>query len=210
MCNPPQCEDIYVMAPDGTNPTRLTHGGAAPPNDPAAYNSGGADWSHSKKLIAFQSNRVDRIPQIHLMNLDGTEQQLLVSVPGGAAFPSFSQSGNELCFHGFSLAARHLRRERPRHRPDQPHGPLPSARTARAAAPTDRRQHPLRLVTQRECDRIHQWRCCWPGHLRDRRGWNRSAQADECGGQRRQRGVFAKGRSRSRSRAIATARPRST
>ena len=99
MCNPPQCEDIYVMAPDGTNPVRLTHGGGAP-TDPAAYNSGGADWSHSKKLIAFQSNRVDRVPQIHLMNLDGTEQQLLVSLPGGAAFPSFSQSGNELCFHG--------------------------------------------------------------------------------------------------------------
>jgi TolB protein len=102
MCNPPQCEDIYVMAPDGTNPTRLTHGGAPPPNDPAAYNSGGADWSHNKKLIAFQSNRVDRVPQIHTMNLDGTEQQLLVSLPGGAAFPSFSQSGNELCFHGFT------------------------------------------------------------------------------------------------------------
>ena len=98
MCNPPQCEDIYVMAPDGTNPVRLTTGGGAP-TDPAAYNSGGADWSHSKKLIAFQSNRVNRVPQIHLMKLDGTEQQLLVSVPGGAAFPSFSQSGNELCFH---------------------------------------------------------------------------------------------------------------
>ena len=98
ICNPPQCEDIYVMAPDGTNPVRLTHGGA--PTDRAGYNSGGADWSHSKKLIAFQSNRVNRVPQIHLMNLDGTEQQLLVSVPGGAGFPSFSQSGNELCFHG--------------------------------------------------------------------------------------------------------------
>ena len=35
MCDPPQCEDIYVMAPDGTNPARLTHGGGAP-NDPAA------------------------------------------------------------------------------------------------------------------------------------------------------------------------------
>ena len=51
------------------------------------------------ELIAFQSNRVNRVPQIHLMKLDGTEQQLLVSVPGGAAFPSFSQSGNELCFN---------------------------------------------------------------------------------------------------------------
>ena len=94
-----RCEDIYVMSPDGTNPVRLTWGGGAKTN-PAAYNSGMADWSHSKKLIAFQSDRVDQVPQIHLMNLDGSEQQLLVSLPGGAAFPSFSHSGNELCFHG--------------------------------------------------------------------------------------------------------------
>ena len=102
MCNPPQCEDIYVMSPDGTNQARLTQGGGAP-DDPTAYSSGGADWSHTKKLIAFQSNRVDHVPQIYLMNLDGTEQQLLVSLPGGAAFPSFSQSGNELCFHGQAM-----------------------------------------------------------------------------------------------------------
>jgi TolB protein len=96
-CN--NCEDVYVMSPDGTNPTRLTHGGGAQ-GDTAAYNSNGADWSHSKKLVAFQSNRVNRLPQIYLMNADGSEQQLLLSLPGGAAFPSFSQSGNELCFHG--------------------------------------------------------------------------------------------------------------
>jgi hypothetical protein len=42
MCDPPQCEDIYVMAPDGTNPVRLTNGGGAP-TDLAAYSSGGAD-----------------------------------------------------------------------------------------------------------------------------------------------------------------------
>jgi TolB protein len=102
ICNPPQCEDIYVMAPDGTNPVRLTRGGG-PPTDPAAYNSSGADWSHSKKLVAFQSNRVNRVPQIHLMNLDGTEQQLLLSLPLVGAFPSFSQSGNELCLHGQTM-----------------------------------------------------------------------------------------------------------
>ena len=65
------CEDIYVMSPDGKNPTRLTHGGGAE-TDTAAYSSGGADWSHSKKLVAFQSNRVNRVPQIYLMNADGT------------------------------------------------------------------------------------------------------------------------------------------
>ncbi len=82
------------------------------------------------------------------MNLDGTEQQLLVSVPGGAAFPSFSQSGNELCFHGLT---------EPR---DiyivNVHGTgltnLTSARrAARTARTADRGQHPLRLVGEREC-----------------------------------------------------------
>jgi TolB protein len=97
MCDPPRCEDIYVMAPDGTKPVRLTNGGGAP-TDLAAYSSGGADWSHSKKLIAFQSNRVDHVPQIYLMNLDGTEQQLLVSLPGGAAFPNFSQAAMSSAF----------------------------------------------------------------------------------------------------------------
>ncbi len=42
---------------------------------------------------------MNRVPQIYLMNADGSEQQPLISLPGGAAFPSFSQSGNELCFH---------------------------------------------------------------------------------------------------------------
>ena len=146
---PSQCEDIYVMAPDDTNPVRLTLV-AASPNDPAAYNSGGADWSHSKKLIAFQSNRVARVPQIHLMNL--RHRNTPGGLPGGPAFPSFSQSGNELCFHGLRPLARHLHREHPRHRPDQPHQPRPSCPAARP----ERRQHPLRLVGERECDRIHQ------------------------------------------------------
>jgi TolB protein len=101
------CEDIYVMSPDGTGATRLTDGGGTP-NNSAAYNSGGADWSHSKKLIAFQSNRIGRVPQIFLMNSDGSEPQLLVSLPGGAAFPSFSQNGNELCFHSQTMPLRDI------------------------------------------------------------------------------------------------------
>jgi TolB protein len=98
MCG--DCEDIYVMSPDGSNPTRLTHGGADAVVGGAPYNNGGADWSHSKKTIAFQSNRIDGVPQVHLMKFDGSGHQLLVSLQGGSAFPSFSQSGNELCFHG--------------------------------------------------------------------------------------------------------------
>jgi Tol biopolymer transport system component len=96
-CN--NCEDIYVMSPDGINATRLTHGGG-PPADTTAYNSSAADWSHSKKLVAFQSNRINRVPQTFLMNADGSDARLLIGLPGGASFPSFSQSGNDLCFHG--------------------------------------------------------------------------------------------------------------
>jgi TolB protein len=97
------CEDIYIMAPEadplGTNATRLTFGGGAR-LDPSAYNSGGADWSNQKQLIAFHSNRVNLTPQIFLMQRDGSEPQMLVSLTGGAAFPSFSHNGNQLCFHG--------------------------------------------------------------------------------------------------------------
>lgn len=103
----PNCEDVYVMSPDGSNATRLTYGGGAPA-DLAAYNSGGADWSHSRKLIAFHSNRIGATPQIHLMNSDGSEQALLVGLPGGAAFPSFSHSGNELCFHSQTMPRRDI------------------------------------------------------------------------------------------------------
>jgi len=87
MC--PGCEEIYVMLPDGSEPTRLTF------ND---FNDNAAVWSHSKKTIAFQSNRNGR-PEIFLMNADGSDQRLLASLGAlGAQFPSFSHNGNELCF----------------------------------------------------------------------------------------------------------------
>ena len=103
------CEDIYVMPPAGELPgapvaIRLTSGGGV---DPESYNSGGADWSRAK-LIGFQSNRIDRVPQIFTMNQDGTNQQLLVSLPRGGAFPSFSPSGNELCFHSQTAPRRDI------------------------------------------------------------------------------------------------------
>lgn len=104
------CEDIYVMPPAGEAPglpsaTRLTFGGGVTAE---SYNSSGADWSHVKKLIAFQSNRILRVPQIFLMNLDGSEQNLLVSIPRGGAFPSFSQNGNEICFHSQATPRRDI------------------------------------------------------------------------------------------------------
>jgi Tol biopolymer transport system component len=86
----PTCEEIYVMYPDGSVPTRLTDNEAS---------DNGPVWSHSRKTVAFHSNRSGP-PEIFLMNLDGSDQRLLVSLDAlGALFPSFSQSGNELCFN---------------------------------------------------------------------------------------------------------------
>lgn len=111
------CEDIYVMRPDGElpglpNATRLTFGGGVVA---ASYNSGGADWSRTKRLIAFQSNRptdpsrpLERIPQIYLMNPDGSGPRLLVNLPRGGAFPSLSHTGNELCFHSQTMPRRDI------------------------------------------------------------------------------------------------------
>ena len=97
MCG--NCEEIYVMSADGSHPVRLTRGGADVVVGGPPYNSGGADWSHNRKLIAFQSNRVGGIPQIYLMNPDGSDQHLLVNFPvDGGGFPSFSETGDQVCF----------------------------------------------------------------------------------------------------------------
>ena len=189
MCNPPQCEDIYVMAPDGTNPVRLTRGGG-PPTDPAAYNSGGADWSHSKKLVAFQSNRVNRVPQIHLMNLDATEQQLLVSLPLVGAFPSFSQSGNELCLHGQTMPRDiytvnvHGSGLTNLTSPDRVPG-QPGLNGDNIRCDWSAKGNAIAFTSNRDGQ---------PGDLRDRRGWHGASPFDECRRQRRQPGIFAQRR----------------
>ena len=110
------CEDIYVMPPAGELPLEpsaipLTAGGGVD-----GYNSAAPDWSRAKKLIAFQSNRPtdpvnrpkERIPQIYLMNPDGSGQQILVNLPRGASFPAFSHNGNELCFHSQTMPRRDI------------------------------------------------------------------------------------------------------
>jgi TolB protein len=111
------CEDIYVMPPVGDSPTvpnavRLTHGGGEVAE---SYTSASADWSRTKRVIAFQSNRptdptrpLERVPQIYLMNPDGTGQRLLVNLPRGGAFPAFSHNGNRLCFHSQTMPRRDI------------------------------------------------------------------------------------------------------
>ena len=100
--------------PGVPNAIRLTSGGGVDSAD--SYNSAGPDWSRAKKLVAFHSNRpvdpvnrpLERVPQIYLMNFNGTGQQLLVNLPRGSAFPSFSHSGNEFCFHSQTMPRRDI------------------------------------------------------------------------------------------------------
>jgi TolB protein len=93
------CEDIYVMSPDGSSPTRLTFGGADMAVGRAPYNNANADWSHRQKRIAFSSNR-GGFPEIFLMHADGSDPLMIASLGGsGAVAPSFSDSGQELCFN---------------------------------------------------------------------------------------------------------------
>lgn len=65
-------EEIYMMSPDGAEPTRITDNN---------YNDKAPVWSHSKKRIAFHSNRNGGKPEIFLMNLDGSDPRLLASLP---------------------------------------------------------------------------------------------------------------------------------
>ena len=89
------CEEIYVMLPDGSFQTRITNN---------AFNDKAPVWSHSKKLIAFHSNARILRPEIFVMNLDGSERRLVASLGTvGAQFPSFSHNGNELCFNSNTM-----------------------------------------------------------------------------------------------------------
>lgn len=90
------CEEIYTMLPDGSNLKRLTSNN---------FNDLAAAWSPAAKTIAFHTNRIGGYPQIFLMNADGSDQRLLadsgINDKGeqlGAAFPSWSPSGDRLCF----------------------------------------------------------------------------------------------------------------
>jgi len=91
----PACEEIYVMLPDGSSQTRITKN---------VFNDKAPVWSHSKKLIAFHSNRRGGPPEIFVMNLDGTDIRLVASLgTRGVQFASFSHNGNELCFNSMTM-----------------------------------------------------------------------------------------------------------
>ena len=71
--------EVYVMNPDGSNPTRLT-------KDSSDNSISG--WSPDGKQIAFTSNR-DGNDEIYVMNADGSGQTRLTDNPASDSGPVF-------------------------------------------------------------------------------------------------------------------------
>src|SRR5439155_638397 len=82
--------DIVTMNPDGTNIKQLTHVG---PDGLASWPA----WSADGKQIVFEFRPPDRIPQIWVMNADGSDQHLVFAEQDfGENRPSFSPDGTKL------------------------------------------------------------------------------------------------------------------
>lgn len=80
--------DIYVMAPDGTNVTRLT-------DDPA--NDLDPAWSPDRQQIAFVSDREGDF-DIYTINADGTNLVRLAAHKGRESHPVWSPDGQRIAF----------------------------------------------------------------------------------------------------------------
>jgi Tol biopolymer transport system component len=86
--------DVYTMNPDGSDVKQLTNLG---PDNNASWES----WSPDGKQIVFNEYRSpDYVPQIWLMNADGSNQHVLLA---DSAFsderPSFSPGGSSVVFN---------------------------------------------------------------------------------------------------------------
>src|SRR6266513_1051978 len=80
--------NVYVMTADGTNPTRLTQGGAVDQLP---------TWSPDGARIAFQTNR-DGNNEVYVMNADGSNPINLTQSPAADEFPAWSPLGDKIAF----------------------------------------------------------------------------------------------------------------
>jgi Tol biopolymer transport system component len=84
---PNQDDEIYVMNADGSEQTNLT-------NNPA--NDWGPAWSPDGTKIAFNSMRTGNLPQLFVMNVDGSGIKQLTEEE--AEYPAWSPDGSKIAF----------------------------------------------------------------------------------------------------------------
>ncbi len=91
---------VYVMNPDGSGRTRLTHG---------AWDDWDPAWSPDGSKIVFASTRDDPDPvhcsdcnaEIYVMNADGSNQTRLTTDPDWDSTPSWSPDGAKIAFSSY-------------------------------------------------------------------------------------------------------------
>ncbi|MFQ5528073.1 MAG: hypothetical protein ACE5GX_17685 [Thermoanaerobaculia bacterium] len=81
-------QEIYVMAADGSNPTRLTSN---------SNTDRGPGWSPDGQQIAFQAFR-DGNGEVYAMGVDGSAQTNLTNHPSEDAHPAWSPDGATIAF----------------------------------------------------------------------------------------------------------------
>ena len=105
---------VEPIGPDQTQPAEVEGTLASPTQDPAltppaaTENSAGSATGSPAAVptaigggvgqLAFASDRVDNVPQIFLLNVDGTGIQQLTTLPDGACQPDFSPDGSRMVF----------------------------------------------------------------------------------------------------------------
>ena len=91
--NPEGDQEIYTMAPDGTDIQQLTSNTTADTH---------ASWSWDGQQIVFGSARDrtenDNNTEIYVMNADGTNQIRLTNHPADDAQPTLSPDGTQIAF----------------------------------------------------------------------------------------------------------------
>jgi dipeptidyl aminopeptidase/acylaminoacyl peptidase len=80
--------EIYVVKPDGTGLTRLTHSSGSD-TSPA--------WSPDGQQIAFVRN-TGTGRSIVVMNADGSDQRVIAAAPSGGSHPAWSPDGSTIAF----------------------------------------------------------------------------------------------------------------
>ncbi len=87
---------VYIIRPDGTGLTMIEALGA--PTETVNM-QGGLAWSPDGRTLAYEAKYSgDAVPQVYLVNADGTGRRRLTGAPSAAENPSWSPDGRQVVF----------------------------------------------------------------------------------------------------------------